>query len=55
VEAHFYTEINQIIQKIEDVGEKMRDVALQVAQGSFGHLGSSAAGGNTKLDLNINF
>jgi hypothetical protein len=47
VEAHFYTELNQNIQKLEDVGEKMRDVAMQVAQGSFGHLGSSVAGGNT--------
>jgi hypothetical protein len=53
VEAQFYTEINQLFQKIEDVGTKMRDVALQVAQGSFSHLANS--GSNTQMDLNIDF
>ncbi|TNV76175.1 hypothetical protein FGO68_gene6777 [Halteria grandinella] len=48
IESQFYTEINQIMQRLCDVEEKMREVATDATTGKFGHL-------TNNLDLNVNF
>ena len=47
IEYQFYSEVNQIMQQLSNIEEKMKDVATEAIMGKFGTMTSNG------IDLNV--